>query len=59
MGESFAVRVDFEDHYAQVRAECRQWCQQPGSYIHGQSWPKSETESTSGSTEMVIFHRKI
>ena len=43
--------VDSEDHYEQVRAECRQQWIHPGFETHGQSQPKSKTESTSGSTK--------
>ena len=31
--------------------ECKWWCIHPGFKTHGQSQPKSETESTSGSTK--------
>ena len=49
--QTWEFRVDSENHYVQVRAECRQWCIYPGIEIHGQRQPKSETESTNGSTK--------
>ena len=43
-------RVDSEDPLGTSDIECRRWCIHPGFKTHGQSQPKSETESTCGST---------
>ena len=48
-------RVDSEDHYMQARAVHRKPWIYPGFEAYRQSKPKSETESTSGSTSKKKF----
>ena len=50
-GMAWEFRVDSEDHYTQARAECGRLWIHPGFETHGQSQPKSETKSTSGSSK--------
>ena len=55
---AWEFRVDSEDHYAQARAEQRQWWSHPGFEAHGHSQLKSKTGSTSGPTKWWLVTAK-
>ena len=56
---AWEIRVDSEDHYVQAREERGWWWIHLDFETHKQGQPKSETESTSGSTKWWLVTAKF